>query len=152
MTALKAWSESIIIVVIISIIIEMLLPEGSNKKYVKVISGLYILYTIISPILNIDSNFDINEITSSITNTTSLSSVSNTDIVDTYIQGLQTNLRSQIESLGYSVDKVVIAITSDYSDIAYINIKMKSIEYDETKIKDVVLNNFEMSSDKINIA
>lgn len=152
MIAIKAWTESIIIVVIISIIIEMLLPEGSNKKYVKVISGLYILYTIISPILNIDNDFDINKITNSITNAASLSAVSDTEIVDTYIHSLQSNLRVQIEELGYSVDKVVIAITSDYSDIAYINIKMKSLEYDETKIKDVVLTNFEMSRDKINIA
>lgn len=152
MIAIKAWTESIIIVVIISIIIEMLLPEGSNKKYVKVISGLYILYTIISPILNIDNDFDINKITNSITNAESLSAVSDTEIVDTYIHSLQSNLRVQIEKLGYSVDKVVIAITSDYSDIAYINIKMKSLEYDETKIKDVVLTNFEMSRDKINIA
>lgn len=152
MIAIKAWTESIIIVVIISIIIEMLLPEGSNKKYVKVISGLYILYTIISPILNIDNDFDINKITNSITNAESLSAVSDTEIVDTYIHSLQSNLRVQIEELGYSVDKVVIAITSDYSDIAYINIKMKSLEYDETKIKDVVLTNFEMSRDKINIA
>ena len=34
----KTWVENIIIVVIISIIIEMILPEGNNKKYVKVVS------------------------------------------------------------------------------------------------------------------
>ena len=40
----KTWVENIIIVVIISIIIEMILPEGNNKKYVKVISRtLYIV-------------------------------------------------------------------------------------------------------------
>ena len=36
--SIKAWVENIIIVVIISIIIEMILPEGNNKKYVKVVS------------------------------------------------------------------------------------------------------------------
>ena len=52
---IKNWTEGIIIAVIISIIIEMLVPEGKNKKYVKVVSGIYILYTIINPFL--DDNF-----------------------------------------------------------------------------------------------
>ena len=43
MGAIKLWAENIIIVVIISIIIEMILPEGNSKKYVKVVSGLYLL-------------------------------------------------------------------------------------------------------------
>lgn len=38
MEAIKSWSENIIIVVIISIIIEMILPDGNSKKYVKVVS------------------------------------------------------------------------------------------------------------------
>ena len=42
---IKNWTEGIIIAVIISIIIEMLVPDGKNKKYVKVVSGIYILYT-----------------------------------------------------------------------------------------------------------
>ena len=40
MEAIKSWSENIIIVVIISIIIEMILPDGKSKKYVKVVSRL----------------------------------------------------------------------------------------------------------------
>ena len=40
MEAIKSWSENIIIVVIISIIIEMILPDGNSKKYVKVVSRL----------------------------------------------------------------------------------------------------------------
>lgn len=38
MSSIKSWSENIIIVVIIAIIIEMILPEGNSKKYVKVVS------------------------------------------------------------------------------------------------------------------
>ena len=32
---IRAWCEGIIIAIIISIIIEMILPDGKNKKYVK---------------------------------------------------------------------------------------------------------------------
>ena len=46
------WAETIIIAVIIATIIEMILPEGSSKKYVKVIIGVYILFTIVSPVIS----------------------------------------------------------------------------------------------------
>ena len=48
---LSNWAETIIIAVVIATIIEMLIPEGSSKKYVKVVIGVYILFTIISPII-----------------------------------------------------------------------------------------------------
>ena len=47
----REWCEGIIIAVIISIIIEAILPDGNNKKYVKVVVGIYIIFTILNPIL-----------------------------------------------------------------------------------------------------
>lgn len=46
------WASGIIIAVIIATIIEMILPEGSSKKYIKVVIGVYILFTIISPVVS----------------------------------------------------------------------------------------------------
>ena len=40
----RVWCEGIIIAVVISIIIEAILPEGNIKKYVKVIISIYIVY------------------------------------------------------------------------------------------------------------
>ena len=40
---LKTWCENIVVVLIISVIIEMILPEGKNKKYVQVIIGIQYL-------------------------------------------------------------------------------------------------------------
>ena len=48
---LSNWAEAIIIAVIIATIIEMILPEGSSKKYIKVVIGVYILFTIVSPVI-----------------------------------------------------------------------------------------------------
>lgn len=45
---ISTWAQSIIIAVIIATIIEMILPSGSSKKYIKVVTGVYILFTIIS--------------------------------------------------------------------------------------------------------
>ena len=48
---IKTWVNQIIVAVIISTIIEMILPNGNNKKYIKMIIGLYVLFTIIQPII-----------------------------------------------------------------------------------------------------
>ena len=49
---MSSWAKSIILAVIVSTIIQMILPEGNNKKYIKTVIGLYILFTIISPIIS----------------------------------------------------------------------------------------------------
>ena len=47
----STWAEQIVLAVIIATIIEMLLPNNKNKKYVQMIIGIYILFNIISPIV-----------------------------------------------------------------------------------------------------
>ena len=51
MEKISLWASQIIIAVIIGTIIEMILPKGNNKKYIKVVIGVYILFTILSPVI-----------------------------------------------------------------------------------------------------
>ena len=46
------WIQGIIIAVVISTIVEMILPEGNSKKYIKVVIGVYILFSIVSPVIS----------------------------------------------------------------------------------------------------
>jgi len=143
--SLNRWTQNIIIAVIISIIIEMILPDGSNKKYVKVVSSLYILYIIVNPILGIKDKANFNEIKAILKDNSAMPTVSEADIANTYILSLQNALQSEIVDLGYNVDSVQIYITSDYSDIVKIEIKMKSGEnYDKEKILELVQSNYEI--------
>lgn len=48
---ISSWAEQIIIAVIIATILEMILPKGNSKKYIKTVIGIYILYVIISPVI-----------------------------------------------------------------------------------------------------
>ena len=50
---IKSWCEGIIVAIIISIIIEMLVPDGNNKKYVKVVIGIYIIFVTLNPIFQL---------------------------------------------------------------------------------------------------
>lgn len=60
---LSKWIESIAIAVIIASIFEMILPNGNIKKYVKVILGIYIVFSIISPFSGskVKGNFDLSK-------------------------------------------------------------------------------------------
>ena len=41
---ISIWAKAIIIATLIGTILHMVLPEGNNKKYIKVIIGIFIFY------------------------------------------------------------------------------------------------------------
>ena len=53
---MKVWCENILVIVMITTIIEMLLPEGKMQKYVKVVISIYLIFSILQPILSLDYN------------------------------------------------------------------------------------------------
>ena len=59
MSFIVIWSKGIIIVVIIATIIEMLLPNNGNGKYVKMVIGIFVLFSIISPVINKFRNYQL---------------------------------------------------------------------------------------------
>ena len=48
---LSSWAEQIVLAVIIATIIELILPQNKNKKYIQMVIGIYVLFNIISPII-----------------------------------------------------------------------------------------------------
>ena len=50
---MKGWCENILVAVMISTLIEMLLPEGKSQKYIRVVIGIYIIFTILQPVLKL---------------------------------------------------------------------------------------------------
>ena len=65
---LVSWAEQLILALIVIIIIEIVLPSGNNyKKYIKVVLGIFLLYTIINPIVSDKiKNMDFKEVTANI--------------------------------------------------------------------------------------
>lgn len=121
---IKKWCEGIIVAVIISIIIEMIVPDGKNKKYIKVIIGVYIMFVSLAPLLKflkydfkIDDNFNFA--------TTPTSQNIDSNIKDIYVSGIENALKSEIENLGYKIEKVKIYTDINYENIEKIEIKIK---------------------------
>lgn len=139
---IKDWTSEIIVAVIISILIEMLLPQGTNKKYVKVVTGIYILYVIVNPFLELDVTSL--KFTNNIVTVNSESTVANT-----YIKSLEEYLKEEIETLDYEVKEVELIYDKAFNNITSVKISMESLEYKIEDIKSIVLKEIDVDENNI---
>lgn len=112
---ISSWAQQIIFAVIIGTILQMLLPEGKNKKYIKIIIGVYVLFAVISPVVgkNIDLNLD--EFNISLENTTtSLDKTNEDEITNLYIGNLKQDVISKLNNKGYGCENVELQTNENY--------------------------------------
>lgn len=119
------WAEAIIIAVVIATIIEMILPEGNCKKYIKVVIGVYILFTIISPVITkftgktvsvsdlIDLSKYVDEVKEKVKSQNLLAQNNETNIKDMYISNLKTDIKSKLKGKGYNTQNINLDISND---------------------------------------
>lgn len=108
----SSWIEQIAIATIIASIIEIILPNGHIKKYVKVVLGIYIVFCMISPFVNnaslynFDKNID-NYVEELANNEKGKINQENMDkrLKQLYIDELKNNFIKKIEEYGYEVEK-----------------------------------------------
>lgn len=105
----------------------MILPEGNSKKYIKVVIGIYVLFSIVSPIITkftgkdiqvsdvIDLDKYVEEVkeTSKLQNTIQYDNENN--IMNIYSEGIKDDMRAKIKEKGYNVNSIDIDIASDES-------------------------------------
>ncbi len=120
---LSSWVKNLALALIIVSILEMILPNNKTKKYVKMVMGLYILFSIISPFIENSSKFNLNNIDfnsyiegtqtrSSITEEVDQTSMDNR-LNQIYKEELEKDITQKIEEKGYEVEscKVVAHIS-----------------------------------------
>lgn len=119
---ISKWAGGIIVAVLIGTVIEMILPEGSSKKYIKVVIGVYVVFTIVTPIITKFTGekievSDVLEIDEYILEAKEASEVHNSiessnqnSIVSIYIDGLKSDIKAKIEGKGYIVNEVKVEI------------------------------------------
>lgn len=116
---ISGWAEQIVVAVIIASIIEMLLPNGNNKKYIKAIIGVYILFTIISPIIGKFVNIDLKDIDyekyfkeSETQEAISQNLATNNEktMEEIYINNLKADMKNKLEEKGYMVENLSLNI------------------------------------------
>ncbi len=135
---LKNWAEGIIIAVIIGTIIEMIVPEGNNKKYIKIVIGVYIMFCIISPVI---TKITSKEVTFLLDDYEDYYKKNNTyeelnknfeetneyKIEEIYQQKLIEDIKVKLSQKGYKVNNVELLISTndeDYGSITKIDIEL----------------------------
>ena len=103
----------------------MILPEGNSKKYIKVVIGVYVLFTIVSPVITkvsgkeikVSDILDLNEYIQEIEETSKMQNYieieNEGNIMNIYINGIKEDMKAKIEAKGYIVNNIEISI-SDY--------------------------------------
>ncbi len=161
------WASGIIIAVIIATIIEMILPEGSSKKYIKVVIGVYILFTIISPVVSkftgksiavsdiIDLNQYISDFKEKEKIQNSLQEDSSANIRDIYIGNLKSDIQNKLKIKGYNTTKIELDVGYDdnytLNKISLTVAKIKEKENSENKEENNINSTVISSVNNINI-
>ena len=156
---LSSWAQGIIVAVIIATLIEMILPNSSSKKYVKVVIGMYILFTIVSPIIKKLGGKDINLNTINIEkyeqqisksdNTISRKFEDNNtrSIKDIYVSNLKADISAKLKEKGYEIDTSDIQIKDDENyTIEKITLKLIKMERKQGKNNEIVINTVEIGN------
>ena len=141
---ISSWTQGIIVSVIIASIIEMILPDGNSKKYVKVVIGVFILFSIVSPVINKCTKKEIN--ISSIVDvekysdakqvsSTNLEVNTSLNIKQMYETNLKVDIKNKIESKGFKVKDITINISDDEYKIEKIDIGIMGEINEESEVK-----------------
>ena len=100
----------------------MILPEGNCKKYIKVVIGIYVLFTIVSPVITkffgkeikvseiLDLNEYIQEVEASSKMKESVENENAGNITSIYVNGIKEDMKAKIEAKGYVVNNIELRI------------------------------------------
>lgn len=157
---LSSWAEQVILAVIIATILELILPNSKNKKYVQMVIGVYVLFNIISPIIKNKEKLVFSEIylDKYITTSTKVEQSSmDARLEKIYLDELENNIKSKFKNAGIEIIKCTIDAeldtTKKNAGIHSIDVKVKNVDDEQkiSKIKQEIIEEYEISEDKIKI-
>ena len=157
---LSSWAEQVILAVIIATILELILPNIKNKKYVQMVIGVYVLFNIISPIIKNKEKLVFSEIDLDkyITTSTKVEQSSmDARLEKIYLDELENNIKSKFKNAGIEIIKCTIDAeldtTKKNAGIHSIDVKVKNVDDEQKvlKLKQEIIEEYEISEDKIKI-
>lgn len=144
MIAIRDFIKQIIYISVVAIIIELILPKGNTKKYVYVILSLFILLNVISPIINVLRDIDMQQIYEDILANIPLESEKNSfNAVEVFSEYKNEKVLEEAE------DKLLVEIEEKLRNM---NIELKELdldftdEYEFEKLK-ITINNLDYLGD-----
>lgn len=139
---MSSWVKSLGLTIVIISILEMLLPNNKTKKYIRVVMGVYVLFTIISPFIGKKDSINLNEINfenyaTSETSTTLNQSSMEERIKELYIQEMEKDITKKLKDMGYVATtckvKAKISDNEEETKINKIKVKVQKQKQEEKK-------------------
>lgn len=145
---INSWAQGIILAVIIATIIEIILPERKNKKYVKTVIGIYILFTIIYPLINKLTKININTLIENTTKQMSRYQENNSLKIDTdkyiestYKKKIEEDIRKRANEKNLNITSLNVYIeTEDENRYGMLNSLVIKVEKNEASKKNNNVN------------
>lgn len=135
---LSSWAKGLGLAIVVVSILEMILPNNKTKKYIRMVMGVYILFTIISPFIKnkqaIDvSNFDIEKYSNYTSSSGKMTQTSmDKRIEELYIDKLEKDISKKVKEQGYDIlnceVKAKLNNSEENSEISKIKLQVKRNE------------------------
>ena len=155
MQNLSLYASQIIAAAIIATLIEIILPRGNNKKYIKIVLNIYIIFTMLSPIVtnafedNLSKN--LKDYGENLLQTEEYKTLSKKfedskeiSLEKTYITAIKDDIKTKLKAKGYTVTSLNIEILSNsediYGEIAKIDISLNKGTSQEDKKEQININ------------
>ena len=142
---ISSWAQGLVVAVTIATIIEMLLPEGNSKKFIKIVIGVFVLFQIISPVVQALGSTDMQDFGSIFSlekyqnqlaeyeNQSSMLATTNEKTTrDIYLSNVKIDMMSKLEEKGYIVHNIVIETKKEDSyTIEIISLTLEKVKEEQ---------------------
>ena len=137
---MSSWVKGLGLAIVVVSILEMLLPNNKTKKYIRMLMGIYVLFTMISPFVSNQEIFDTNSLNleeyATVQTSTSIDQTSMDErIKELYVQELEKDVTKKLEEKGYKVTscKVKAEISDKEEETKITKIKVNVQKEQEEK-------------------
>lgn len=165
----KVWISSLLCLGIFVTFLELIMPNSKLRKYIYSLVGVVTIITIISPIINIYKNADVEASLNQVVGT--LSSNLNADnseniktnyqqtqqklVKDQFVESIKKDIETKLAAQGVNVQTVDIELAENY-DISKIEINILKIDENSTitstnKVIDYVNQEYDVDYSKITV-
>ena len=135
---LSSWAKGLGLAIVVVSILEMILPNNKTKKYIRMVMGVYILFTIISPFIKNKQTIDVSsfeiEKYSNYTSRSGKTTQTSMDkrIEELYIDKLEKDISKKVKEQGYDILNCEVEAklndSEENSEISKIRLQVKKNE------------------------
>ena len=160
----SSWAKSLGLAIVVVSILEMLVPNNKMKKYIRMVMGIFILFNIISPIIENKDILDLNSIDFS-QYTTDYENATNEKIDQTsmderiaqlYKEEIEKDIIKKVEEQGFKVNNCKVSVnleeTTEQSKITKIKLNLEKnneTNYNQEEHKESIENTLVKEVQKI---